>query len=999
MIHQRLLLQAVQGRDPILVDFVETVAPKILEHFATVPALGGSGQPRPAPDFDIPPKLRRYSDEELARFGASNPDQSMATHILNGIFAGMRIAEKLPASKALTASEKQLWILGYVVHDYTKVYGLQVPGGDLPTIRQLVARLAEQLSFGAFLPDWGNLLDDVVWLGQNTQTREGANLNTRDYPNLRTRLRRLEVLRLLSSYADILVHIKSPSEVVISPAEHQTAENLRAKLAILFGAGNAPRLAYHKLTEVRGLLSNLINNAVMDTLAEQGYEPYLFFPNGVVYLTAPESQVDVDTETIGAIVWARIISIIGESDTFGVRRAGTGFIPSSALYELTGVSGILNAGRRKAMKLQVGHADSRLYGFFTGKSDNDLKKELDDPKRVSTEQALLVKQKQLPSDLRVDRLGEFLTFVHRTIRDTFKKAPDVAPLLLKSLKLEEKVSLEEAGKQKGGTYFGWFYVAARYIKTHSTVDDNGLDDLMETLSDHVLEWIKNDQLQGTPSTEISDGVKNYVGSHIEVDGAIIQDDQLAHHSASELQRYSEGKEDRQSLCGLCSTPYKGVLQETTEMPFINQQYSNKNPLATSMIIRGICPVCRIEMILRLVQQQGISEGDKPIYLWLYPTYFFTTETANVVKSYINELEDLNIFALLKHLRKGGFTLSNLLTFEGFIQGDEETHSYTLIRQEYSDHDNAALFNFALRPLGKSPTDTDAWILPALYALALPLLLDLKVVVTPSFVPIFGTGADFKETAVLDAPHQFTRYALGRDRFRVDEMEANLFKLLALYDLHVDVLAERTNLHWGQLNAVAKDVATDPNYVFAYYERKERDPQKKAEISAHIVKRYFAIFETLGGDEQMGLLGELVDAYAQFYRADWGKLGSAYAVLKPFAEAIDVTVESDPKIEIDDLILLVAGATGDLMERVWGNQADGYDPIVFAKDSDLGGNERRACSREKQMEFARLFVEKAFRGYCDGDRGLLRERANRMRSAARFYYLSQYGFTKKEANNG
>ncbi len=977
MIHQRLLLQAVRGRDPVLVAFVETIAPKILEHFATVPALGGSGAPRPAPDFEIPPALRRYSPEELARFGASNPDQSMATHILNGLFAGMRLAEKLPAPKALSADEKRLWILGYIVHDYTKFYGLQVPAGELPAIRQLVARLGDLLNFGRFLTDWQHWLDDVVWLGQNTQTREGANLNTRDYPNLRTHPRRLDILRTLSSLADILVHIKSPSEVVISPAEHQTAENLREKLAILFGAGNAPHLTYHKLTEVRGLLSNLINNAVMDALAEQGYESYLFFPNGAVYLTFAQHAAQIKLDAVLNQVWTRVADVLTSDEEIGIKRDGKGLKVAPALYELVDLEGLLRVGQQAVMRIKNSSAEDRV-----------------DPKRATKEKLVV--------DLRTDRLAEFLVFAKRRVFDErFPKASGVTEMLLDALGLIQKVNPSETEEQSGGVLFGWWYVAARYLADHRELDgDTELPEILESISARALKFIREQKLEASQNAPIRQAFLDYARRVIEVDGQVAKTE--SNSFAQEFGIYLERKARNKPLCSLCSSSYEAIEQPETSVLFKPQQYSNKTQLGSTMLRRGICPICTVEMMLRLVQQGAPGKAfqdQKPIYIWLYPTYFFTTETANVVRSYINELEDLNIFALLNHLRKNDFTFASLLAYDGFIKGDEATHAYTVIRQQYSEHDNAALFNFALRPLGKNPTDTDAWIVPTLYALVLPLLLDLKVVATPSFVPIFGTGAEFKETAVLDAPHQFTRYILGRDRFRVDEIEENLIRLLALYDLHVDVLAERTNLHWGQLNAVAKDVATDPNYVFAYYERKERDPQKKTEMASYIVKRYLEIYETLGGDAKMGLIGELVDAYAQFYRADWGKLGSAYAVLKPFAEAIDVVVESDPKTATDDLTLLVAGATGDLMERVWGNQADGFDPIVFVKNSELGGNERRALSREKQMAFARLFVEKAFQGYCDSDRGLLRERANRMRAAARFYYLSKYGYTKKEASNG
>ncbi len=976
MIHQRLLRQAVIGRDPVLGEFVETIAPALLEHFATVPALGGSDAPRPAPAFEVPPKLRRYTDVELARFGAANPDQSLATHILNGIFAGMTLAEKLPAAKVLTMAEKRLWVLGFIVHDYTKYFGLQVPASELPVIRQLIIRLGEQLNFEAFVPNWQHLLDDVVWLAQNTQKREGANLNGRDYPNVRTHPRRIENLRMLASYADVLVHVQSPSEVVFSAPNHKTAENLRETLMILFGAEHAPRLAYHKLSDVRGLLSNLINNALLETLRAQQYEPYLFFPNGVVYFARAGQPPQMDAGALLEQVWQRAAEVLTSDEEIGIKRDGKGLKVAPALYELVDVAGLLRVGEQAAMRIKNSSAVERVG------------------------EARAAREKWI-TDVRVDRLAEFLIFVKRRVfGEMFSRAEGVTEMLLDALGLRAQVEPSETERQSGGVLLGWWDVAARYLGAHRELDgENELPDLLAHLSTRALEFIHAQNLETEQSGAMRAAFLDYARRSIEVDGQPLSETRESF--GQELELYLERKARNKPLCSLCSSPYEAMEQPETGVLFKPQQYSNKTPLGSTMVKRGICPICTIEMMLRLVQQGAPGKAfqdQKPIYLWLYPTYFFTTETASVVRSYVNELEDLNMFALLNHLRRKGFTLASLLTYDGFIKGDEATHSYTLIRQRYSENDHAALFSFALRPLGKSPTETDAWIVPALYGLVLPLLLDLKVVVTPSFVPIYGTGADFKETAVLDAPHTFTRHVLRHERFRVDELMGALHKLLELYDLHVDVLAEATNLHWGQLNAVAKDVATDPNYVFAYFERKERDSQKQSGVGLQTVKRYMEIYETLGGDAQMGMIGALVDAYAQFYRARFKKLDSAYAVLKPLATAIDIAVASDPKIATDDLVLHIAGALGDLMERVRGKQAEGFDPIMYASNSDLGKQERLALSRERQLQFAQLFVEQAFLRDCAGDRALLRERANRMRSAARFYYLSHYGYTKKEESN-
>ncbi|MDW8226367.1 MAG: type I-D CRISPR-associated protein Cas10d/Csc3, partial [Anaerolineales bacterium] len=292
MIHQELLRRAVTQDDQVLQSFVEYLAPPILNYLASVPALGGSGKPPVIEGLEIPAGLKINTAEDYARLtkGGRQEDQSMATHLLNGIFAAMHLAKWLPPDKQLTELEKRLWILGYICHDYTKIYGIQLSAGEIPLIKQLVERLGALMNFDPFLPEWHKYLGDIAFLAQNTQTKEGSNLQTMLFEPKHDLRRLNNVLRILSSIADILVHIKSPAEIALA-LERSTDQNLREKMVTLFGAENTPRFTYHKLTEVRGLLSNIINNAVMDAMQAQGAEPFLFFPNGVVYVLPSDKTI------------------------------------------------------------------------------------------------------------------------------------------------------------------------------------------------------------------------------------------------------------------------------------------------------------------------------------------------------------------------------------------------------------------------------------------------------------------------------------------------------------------------------------------------------------------------------------------------------------------------------------------------------------------------------------------------------------------------------------
>ncbi|MFO3797314.1 MAG: hypothetical protein ACK8QZ_08535, partial [Anaerolineales bacterium] len=74
---------------------------------------------------------------------------------------------------------------------------------------------------------------------------------------------------------------------------------------------------------------------------------------------------------------------------------------------------------------------------------------------------------------------------------------------------------------------------------------------------------------------------------------------------------------------------------------------------------------------------------------------------------------------------------------------------------------------------------------------------------------------------------------------------------------------------------------------------------------------------------------------------------------------------------------------DDIDRVRADQAEGWIPFKTEEP------EQKRLLRQKIEEFGRLCVDDLFYGYCCGDRAVLRERMNRLRSAARFYYLQKY----------
>src|SRR5579885_1670171 len=105
MWHQHLL-NKILARDPIWTNqprlgevaqrFTLTLCPAIIKHFAGLAALGGVGVPLTEGErSQLLEGAKPLTAEDYERFGRI-PDQSLATHLLNGAFAGFRLAALLP---------------------------------------------------------------------------------------------------------------------------------------------------------------------------------------------------------------------------------------------------------------------------------------------------------------------------------------------------------------------------------------------------------------------------------------------------------------------------------------------------------------------------------------------------------------------------------------------------------------------------------------------------------------------------------------------------------------------------------------------------------------------------------------------------------------------------------------------------------------------------------------------------------------------------------------
>lgn len=287
------------------------------------------------------------------------------------------------------------------------------------------------------------------------------------------------------------------------------------------------------------------------------------------------------------------------------------------------------------------------------------------------------------------------------------------------------------------------------------------------------------------------------------------------------------------------------------------------------------------------------------------------------------------------------------------------------------------------PPGKDATDTESWVMPTWLAFALPLILDVKTVVSESPVPPFISGADFEKTVVIDGEHQAIRSLIKQDEYRLDGILpppsnppkiSPLNALSAAYCIHLEVNRKKDgNPDWGKLSDLARDLETSPLYVFHYLNKWLRKQDKIESVPIAKIRLYlnfYYYFEPEG--KAVNQFRELTRLYRRFYRAhSKGKPPKANAVLKPIDEAasvilkIDKAYVSEPKALTD---AVAARLSSGLMNNVRRKAAEGRRTYAL-----VNGELRYLTLKEERQaiyDFARYFVEDVFYGTFKGDRARL-----------------------------
>lgn len=1026
-----LFKQAIQestgnANDSILRDFTDFVLPKLMYQLAGATAKGGLFFERI--EARVADQRAKENKPPLSRRSAG--DQSLLAHLLNGIFPTYRIIRYLKQKEIQKNQVKtycddlqcRIYITSYLLHDYEKFPGYQAwliandasgemrdrdwikdspDKRDAPNLGRGYIR-QKILDFGLdrFLGEqWQDYVDDIIWISSNAGDKKDADLGL-----IIRGLTPLDDDRLDGRVRGVLVNLVKLSDRFASAIKHPYDVMSQGGLSFILQnlSQGQFKFSYHALSDNRGVLTNVINNAVMALHPEEFYLPLLYLPDGIVYVAksdAPAVDVTLVPDKVVDQIKHLCADKLKETQT-GFSRDGKGIKFADYYWLYFDVKALMEVAVSAACRIipstkasSGAKRSASLNGF---KVNGELPEDLDI---------------EFGDDYRIDRLAEFGDLLCRRIwqgwcdryNESQKELPKAARKPLPDLDLTQKLAehlglssvipglrLVKSIKNTGGVPLDWYYLSAQHNRNNARLEDYQLREVMEEMVEVAVSWIKP-LMEGVTLPDGWDDLRTYVSRTVILPtGAVVTPE--ADPFLLELSRYQAAKittgRGRENVCAMSSSAYTVTEQMESATLFAPQVYSNRQILFNIQAAkRQICSIWSIEIMLRQILMNqtnatgGDFEGRKYRYLYLYPAYFFTPETNTFLQKAYSWIRATKFDAdIRKHLvsdrNEAQFTIENYQKVDSLLIQETADRDQTF-KLSYPEKQPLTFFFMAIPP-GRDATDTESWVMPSWLAFALPIVLDVKVVASESPVPPFISGAEFEKTVILDGVHQAIASLIKQenDGTRLDaivpvEQFSPLNALSAAYSIHLEVNRKKDgDPDWGKLAALARDLETSPLYVFHYLTKLVRrldwDAPPVSKIKLYM--DFYYCFDSEG--KEMSQLRELTRLYRKFYRAK-SQYAKPNAVLKPIDEAAYAIFKPDRALASDteSLTEFVAAKLARLMVNVRRKTAEGKTTLVF-----VDGKWKPALTPEQERqavyEFAQFFVKEIFEGAFKSDRARL-----------------------------
>ena len=586
-------------------------------------------------------KLREY--QEIIQWGAKE-GQSLYLHILNGIC----VLERLRPILDLDELEVQVLFSAYSIHDLNKLSQFQNEKRSFNSLANTknVSEALTNLEMERFFPEWQDYLKDIEVLVRahsryhNTYD-ETLDLNYDPYS--------LERDRLLKHLVPI---IRAMDVIDLSKTLEEQAkkQDFLKEINSLFDDVKY-KFVYHKVSEQRGLLTNLIHNKIVKYLEkEKSLLPLLYYPDGVAYLVDRNLDVHITQDEViilGNLVIDRIKEITYDEFRKFIASGPQGIKVDEKCMALgVSFSEIWNEVRNKInrKKYNVDDMNARCLERLE-KARNKLSETEQKPKVAETElqdaQLNLFKQPNLideilsnedayllPPDDDAIRLGEMVRTYYIFLKKHYsKKLADAWEHIYDLLKLPSVT--EDPTCRQRYAMFDILYDRGYIIGRDLYNAERNFDEIYELIVHDGSQILVDSQSKlETPQSEGEfEILVDYVRKYVDFDFATNK----SRNFATNLKRYVK---DNYVQCSTCGSEFDTGIWKTADVSsnIKVQQFSNRlEGGASSEPKRRVCSVCRIQYMLDKLCY-NVNKSTTTFFVHLYPTSFFTDVLINAFKA-------------------------------------------------------------------------------------------------------------------------------------------------------------------------------------------------------------------------------------------------------------------------------------------------------------------------------------------------------------------------------
>lgn len=557
-------------------------------------------------------KLRAYQD--TIQYGAK-AGESLYLHVINGIC----VLERLRPIVDLDDLELHVLFSAFSVHDLNKLeqyQETQQPFNYLADAKNISDAL-KILEIEGFFPEWQAYLKDIELLVRahsRFYNTYGETLDQRYDPYTFNKDRLLNYLVPIIRAMDVVDLSK-------------TLEEQAKKRAFLIELNSIfedvqYKFVYHKVSEQRGILTNLIHNKIVEYLeSKKGLLPLLYYPEGVAYLVDRDRDIQiapVEIMTIGnKVVQSIEKKTRGEFVKFiqgspaGIKVDEKCLALGVSFAEIWNEVRNIISERKYVAKVDAMNTKcrERLQGIRDklDKSDSSVIEQV-----ALLDEILDAETYQLPPDDDAIRLGElvrtYYIFLNKHFSETVADAwLHIYALLELPLNVEDTNFLDRYGVFNALWDRG--YIIGRDLY-NAGCDFDEVYELIVEDGTHLLEKKQTESEFGL----LSDYVHKYVDFNFFVDRERRFD--------RNIRRYVR---DNHFQCSTCGSEFDTALWMKPDVPanIKVQQFSNRLEGGSSREPkRRVCSVCRTQyMIDKLCY--NVRSSTATFYIHLYPISFFT----------------------------------------------------------------------------------------------------------------------------------------------------------------------------------------------------------------------------------------------------------------------------------------------------------------------------------------------------------------------------------------